>query len=124
MFSLIQWVSLGGSLFFLFVIFLLMRQKKLNEAYALLWLFVDLILIVLSLWTQGLLFLSELIGIWYPPATLFLVMIGGILLILLQYSLLLSKNQMRIMQLGQEVAMLRAELEILRKTRKDDSKDA
>jgi len=120
MLSTIQWVSLGASSIFLAVILYSVRKKRLKEAYSLLWIFTGVLLLVVSVWTNCLQLISRLIGIAYPPATLFLILLGGILLILFQYSLLLSKNQERIMRLTQEIALLRQELEELRAERDKD----
>ena len=115
MLSKIQIISTIGSVCFLLIIFYFVRQKKLKEAYAILWLFTGLIMLLLSVWTDCLRLISDLIGIYYPPATLFLFLLGGIILILFQYSLLLSKNQERISRLAQEIAILKAEIEEMRK---------
>ena len=115
--SKIQLISTIGSICFLLIIFYSVRQKKLKEAYAILWIFSGLIMLMLSVWTDCLRTISELIGIIYPPATLFLFIVCGIILILFQYSLLLSKNQERISRLAQEIALLKAEIEKLRKKR-------
>src|SRR5574344_1918878 len=111
MLSTIQYVSLVGSLLFIAIIINCVRKKLLKEAYALLWLLTGGLLVLVSVWTDLLRLISRRIGIVYPPATLFLLLIAGMLLILFQYSLLLSKNQERIMRLAQEVALLREKLE-------------
>ncbi len=115
MLSKIQIICTVGSICFLAMIFFSVRQKKLKEAYAILWIFSGLIMLVLSVWTDCLRKISDLIGIIYPPATLFLFLLCGIILILFQYSLLLSKNQERISRLAQEIALLKAEIEEMRK---------
>jgi hypothetical protein len=113
--SKIQLVSLAGSILFLLIILWSVRQKRLKEAYALLWLLSGIGLVVISIWMNILRVVSQWIGIVYPPMTLYLFMFMGITLILFQYSLVLSKNQERISRLTQELALLRQELEKLRK---------
>ena len=76
-----------------------------------------IIMLILSVWTNCLRVVSDLIGIVYPSATLFLFLLCGIILILFQYSLLLSRNQERISRLAQELAILKAEIEEMRKKR-------
>ena len=80
MLSKIQIISTVGSLCFLLIIFYTVRQKKLKEAYAILWIFSGIIMLVLSVWTNCLRVISDLIGIVYPPATLFLFLLCGIIL--------------------------------------------
>ena len=115
MFSAIQLISLAGSIVFLLMIVLCVRQKKLKEAYALLWLLIGIVMLVISLKPELLRWISEWMGIVYPPATLFLLLLCGVLVILFQYSLLLSRNQERISRLTQEIALLQNELEKLKK---------
>lgn len=112
--STIQIISLTGSLFFLLLILWSVRQKRLQEAYAILWLLIGIMITAVSLNINFLRTISELIGIQYPPATLFLLLLCGVIVILFQYSLLLSKNQARISRLTQEIALLKQELEKLK----------
>lgn len=110
-FSQIQLVSIPGSLIFLAIILICVRQKKLQEAYAMLWLLIGVIMLILAIVPNVLRSISKLIGIVYPPATLFLLLLCGMLVILFQYSLLLSRNQEKISRLAQEIALLKHELE-------------
>ena len=71
----IQIISIIGSLIFTFFILELIRRKKLKEAYALIWGIMSIFFLILTCWVQGLVFISNLIGIYYAPATLFLVLL-------------------------------------------------
>ena len=115
MFSRIQLISMAGCLTFLLILFVCVRQKRLKEAYAILWFFFGMLMVVLSIWTNCLWTISRMVGIAYPPATLFLFLLCGTEMILFQYSLILSRNQERISRLAQEVALLRNEIEKLQK---------
>lgn len=97
----------GCSTLFLMIVLEAVRRQRLREAYALIWLLIALGMIVLSLWTDILRLLSDLIGIQYPPATLFLLLIVGILLLLFQYSAVISLHNEKITRLAQEVALLK-----------------
>ena len=116
MLTSIQWYSLTGSVLFLLLVLDAVRRQRLREAYALIWLMISVGMIVLSLWTDILKLLSELIGIQYPPATLFLLLTVGILLLLFQYSIVISLHNEKIIRLAQEIALLK---EQLRQTKKD-----
>lgn len=111
----IQLIALVGSVLFLFIILWSVRQKKLKEAYALLWLFIGIVMLFFSVWPSCLHLISKMIGIYYPPATLFLALLSGIVLLLFQYALILSKNQEKISRLTQEISILKNELEKLKK---------
>lgn len=114
-FSTIQIVSLTGSIIFLLLILWSVRQQKLKEAYAMIWLLIGFVMIIFSVFPNILHVISRCIGIVYAPATLFLCLLCGVIMILFQYSLLLSKNQERISRLAQEIALLKNELEKLKK---------
>ncbi len=68
-----------------------MRRKHLSERYAILWLLAGLTLFVLVAWKGLLTSLSHDVGISYPPSALFAVAIGLIAMILLHFSLAVSR---------------------------------
>lgn len=107
MLTTIQWYSLFGSLLFLIIVLDSVRRQRLREAYALVWLIVSFCLILVSLWTHVLKLLSNILGIIYPPATLFLLLLIGNILLLFQYSIVISKHHEKITRLTQELALLR-----------------
>lgn len=106
----IQIISIIGSLVFTVFVLELIRRKKLKEAYALIWLIMGIFFIILASWIQGLVFVSKLIGIVYPPATLFLVLLLTVILILIQFSVIISKQTDKIKNLTQEMALLKERL--------------
>ena len=108
MFSRIQIIAIIGSLAFLFFIFELIRRKKLKEAYAMIWLIMGSFFLVLSFWTQGLNIVSQLCGIYYAPAFLFLVLLITLTIILIQFSVIISKQADKIKALGQEIALIKS----------------
>lgn len=99
----IQWVSLAGSLIFLLIVLDAVRKQKLREAYSLLWIVITIGMIVVSIRMDLLRFFSDLLGIVYPPATLFLL--------LFQYSIVISLHNEKITRLTQEIALLREKME-------------
>jgi len=111
----IQIISIIGSFVFLLGVLELIRIKLIKEAYALLWLLFGAIFILLSFWKQGLDFLAGIVGIYYPPALLFLMLIIAIILILIQFSVVISKNNDSIKNLTQELALLQNQIADLRK---------
>ena len=114
-FPMIQVLSMTGSIVFLLLILWCVRQKKLKEAYAMLWVLIGMVMLGVSIYPSVLRWISQYIGIKYPPATLFLLILCGVIVILFQYSLLLSRNQEKISRLIQEVALLKNEIENLKK---------
>ena len=118
----VQWYSLAGSLIFLLMVLDSVRRQRLREAYALIWIFLAVGMILISLWTDILKFISDILGILYPPATLFLLLVSlalllvGILLLLFQYSIVISMHHERILRLTQEIALLKEKLNRTEKT--------
>jgi hypothetical protein len=103
----VQWVSILGSAGLLLVVLELVRSRRLQEQYSLLWIFTGAVLLLLSCWRGLLDRLALMFGIAYPPSALFLVGFGFILLILLHYSVVLSELTERTKKLTQEIALLR-----------------
>ena len=116
----IQIISIIGSLIFMFFILELIRRKKLKEAYALIWGIMSILFFILACWVQGLGFVSNLIGIEYAPATLFLVLLITVILILIQFSVLISGQVDKIKKLSQELALLKERLSKLDENKKKD----
>ena len=73
------------------VVFELVRRRRLLERYALLWLFSSLVLLGLAVWRGLLDDLARAIGISYPPNALFVVAFGFVLVLLLHFSLAVSR---------------------------------
>jgi hypothetical protein len=91
---------------FLIVIFELIRSRRLQERYALLWLLTGVVILVLSLWREALGLLSRSIGIAYPPSALFVIGSFFIIVLLLHYSTVISELAERNVTLAQRLALL------------------
>lgn len=102
----IQTVALIGSAILLLVVLELVRQRRFLERYALTWLGAGLVLLVLALWRGGLKALADLLGIAYPPNALFLVAFAFMLLLLLNFSLAVSRLTDQSKILAQRLALL------------------
>ena len=117
----IQIISIVGSLIFIVFILELIRRKKLKEAYALIWGIMGLFFFILACWVEGLIFVSNKIGIEYAPATLFLVLLITVILILIQFSVIISSQVDKIKNLGQELALLKEQVSKSDKNKKKDT---
>ena len=82
-------IVITGGLFVL--VFELVRQRRLLERYALLWLFSSAVLLALSVWRGALEELASAVGIFYAPSALFAVAFGFVLVMLLHFSLVISR---------------------------------
>jgi hypothetical protein len=86
------------------VVFELVRRRRLMERYALIWLFSTTVLLALAVWKQLLEKLASAVGIYYAPSALFAVAFAAVLLLLLHFSLVISRlvdqNKVLAQQLG------------------------
>lgn len=117
MFSRIQIIAIAGSLAFLLAIFELIRRKKLKEAYAMIWAIMGMFFLLLAFWQQGLGMAAHFCGIYYAPAFLFLVLLITLTIILIQFSIVMSKQVDKIKSMGQEIALMKERLEQLEQSK-------
>ena len=102
----LQIVSVLGSALLLLVILELVRQRRLLERYALLWLFSSIVLLGLAVWNDALNTLSNAIGVATPSNALFLIAFGFVLVLLLHFSLAVSRLSDQSKVLAQKLAIL------------------
>ena len=88
----IQYIAIVGSALLLLFILYLIRQKRLKEEYSLLWLFFGVLFLAISLWKDLLDHIAEWIGIAYPPAALFLVLLMALFVIMIEFSVIISRH--------------------------------
>jgi hypothetical protein len=96
------------------LVFELVRQRRLLERYALLWLFSSAVLLALSVWRGALEELASAVGIFYAPSALFAVAFGFVLVLLLHFSLVISRLAEQTKVLAQRVGLLQHEVDELR----------
>jgi hypothetical protein len=99
-------VAVIASVGLLLVVLDLVRRRRLLERYALVWLGVTALLIVLSLWDGLLTGVASVIGIFYPPSALFVVAFGFIIVLLLHFSVAVSRLADQSKVLAQQLGLL------------------
>jgi hypothetical protein len=104
-------IVVAGGLFF--IVFELVRRKRLLERYALLWLGSTVVLLGLAVWKHLLEEVASAIGIFYAPSALFVVAFGFILAILLHFSLVISRLADQTKVLAQRVGLLQQRLDLV-----------
>ncbi len=102
----IQVVAIVAAAALILVLLDLVRRRRLLERYALLWLFSAAILLALAIWRDLLADVADLIGVAYPPNALFLIAFGFVLVLLLHFSLAVSRMSDQIKVLAQRLALL------------------
>jgi hypothetical protein len=109
--TLLHGLSIAVTLTLLLLVFELVRRKRLSERYAILWLLAAATLFVLAAWKGLLTSLAYDVGISYPPSALFAVAIGLIAMILLNFSLAVSRLSDQNKILAQRLSLLQHRLE-------------
>jgi hypothetical protein len=104
-------VAIAVTFGLLALVFELVRRKRLSERYAILWLLAAVTLFVLAAWKGLLTSLSDDVGISYPPSALFAVAIGLIAMILLHFSLAVSRLSDQNKVLAQRLGLLQQRIE-------------
>ena len=103
----IEILSICASLALFLYILEMVRRRSLREEYSILWLSGSVIVLVLS-WKQDWLErLSAWVGIAYPPSLLFLIGMLFIVLILIHFSITISKLQQMNKKMAQEIALMK-----------------
>jgi len=116
----LQRVGVIGIAVLMFVIVVeLVRRKRLMERYALLWLAAALVLVVMAIWKGLLTTVSADLGIHYPPSTLFAIGFGFLVVLVLSFSLVVSRLSEQNKRLAQHVALLSERVEDLERERSE-----
>jgi hypothetical protein len=106
----VQIVALIVTAVMLGIVLELVRRRRLAERYALLWMVVAIVLLVFAVWKGLLGDAAHLVGIQVPANALFLAAIGVIFILLLHFSVAVSRLAEETKILAQEVARLDQEL--------------
>jgi hypothetical protein len=107
----IQLFAIVASAGLFFIVFELVRRRRLMERYALLWLISTTVLLGLAAWKGLLVEVSSAIGIYYAPSALFVVALGFILVLLLHFSLVISRLADQNKVLAQKLSLMQQRLE-------------
>jgi hypothetical protein len=98
--------AVAATLVLLLLVLELVRRRRLLERYALVWMAVTGLLILLALWDGLLTSVASVIGISYPPSALFLIAFGFVILLLLHFSVAVSRLTDQSKVLAQQLALL------------------
>ncbi|HEY1357954.1 MAG TPA: DUF2304 domain-containing protein, partial [Thermoleophilaceae bacterium] len=102
----IQIVAIVASGLLLLLVLELVRRRRFLERYAIVWLLSAVVLLMLAIWKGLLTKLASAIGIIYPPNALFVVAFGFVLVLLLHFSLAVSRLSDQAKVLAQRLALL------------------
>ncbi|HQA67764.1 MAG TPA: DUF2304 domain-containing protein [Aggregatilineales bacterium] len=100
------------------------RRRRLREDYSLLWLATLGVMFVLSLFRNTLLEeVARFMGIAYPPAAMFVIGFGLLLLVMLQFSIIITRLTEQNRQAAQQIALLNTRLSELEQQLKEQAED-
>ena len=91
----------------------LIRTRRLQERYALLWLGAAIGVVVFGLWDTGLGFVARLFGIAYPPSALFLIVSLFLVAVIMHAVITISRLSTHVHTLAQRLALLDERLRAL-----------
>ncbi|HEV2811989.1 MAG TPA: DUF2304 domain-containing protein [Solirubrobacteraceae bacterium] len=111
--SRIQIVAILATALLFVVVFEAVRRRRLMERYALLWLFCTAVLLGLAVWKDALEELASAVGIYYAPSALFAIALGFVSVLLLHFSLVISRLADQTKVLAQRVSILQARVDQL-----------
>jgi len=105
--SRVELIMISGPVALLVLVLEMVRRRRLREDYALLWLITAAVLVVLALGRDSILVpLADMMGIFYHPTALFVIGTGFMLLILLQFSMVITRLTQENKQAAQYIALL------------------
>ena len=107
----IQVVSILSVSVFLLFISRLIVKGKLREEYAIAWFLLGIILLVFSIWRNGLELLADVLGVDYAPSILFMFGILVLIAFLVQLSVANSRHREQIRELSQEIGLMKKRME-------------
>ena len=90
----------------------LIRRRKLREEYAMLWVLASVVLLAFAIFPRLLLYLSELLGVFYLT-TVVLIAFSFLSLMVLHLSVVASRSADDVRQIAQRLALLEERLERL-----------
>ena len=111
-------VVLLGLAMLLFVLNMV-RTRRLREQYSLLWLFSAVVIVLSAVFIDFVEKLSHAIGIYYPPAFLFLVALLMVLVLQFHFSTVISNLREQNKTLTQDLGILQHEVRSLRRDLKE-----
>lgn len=104
-------LGLIGSLSTLGIVLELLRRRRLREKYAVFWVVVALVTLLLAAFPSVLVWLSDLAGVAVPANLLFFLASMVLLVVSIQHSHELGRMEDRTRTLAEEVALLRMRLD-------------
>lgn len=108
-----RWMALVLSIGLVVIVLWLVRRRSLQEEYTPIWMGVALALLVISVRLDILWAITRAIGAWTTSSTVFFLGEAFLVAICLNYAVRLSRANIRLKNLAQDQALLRAQVDKL-----------
>ena len=118
--SRIQIFAIAAVIIFFAVIIMLLKKNRFELRYTLLWFFSGFVMMLLALFPRLLDWFARLVGIYTPVNALFAAIIFIILMLMISFTSIISKEKQEIVRLIQELAILENRVRELEKSSKSD----
>ena len=87
-----------------------LRRKRIDFRYALAWLFVDIIIVVMAIFPQAMVGLSDILGVASPVNMVLFVGLCLALVVIFSLSMSVSRLADKVRKLSQEIAIIRKDM--------------
>jgi hypothetical protein len=101
----IRIITIIGAVGVLLIVVDLVRRRKLKEEYSVLWVVTALVVLVLAIWYDLLTSITRLVGATAPASTIFFFGLLFFLVLMLHFSVRISKLERRLTELIQDVGI-------------------
>jgi hypothetical protein len=98
------------SVLLLAIVLNMVRKRQVREQYSLLWIAGCIVLLLSAVFIRRVDALSRIVGIFYPPAFLFLIAILVIVVLQVHFSVVISSLKEQSRSLTQDLGILRSEI--------------
>jgi hypothetical protein len=117
-------IGIAAGLMIIIINLELLRRRALKERYALLWLVLAVILIILSVWSGLLQKIADLLNVYYPPSIIFGLSFLFVFAIMIHFSAVLSRQSKGYSRIIQRLAILEEKIQSLseEETGEDDQR--
>lgn len=112
-------VGIAFALAVLAVIIVMLLRRQLREKYAMMWLLIGLAILILALFPGLLIGLSEALNVEVPSNLIFALALVLLVGVALHLSWELSQAEDEVRRVAEEVALLRADIDALRREQND-----
>ena len=102
----LQIALLFGLAVYHYILFQMLKKKRLNLKYSLLWIFSGFLMLIAALFPKLLVLVSKCVGISTPSNTLFAIILFFMMVILMTLTAIVSELNEQVKRLTQTIALL------------------